>query len=277
MPHLSRDGFELSYDVEGQGPPVLMIQGVGVIGEGWRPQVRALSQDFQVLCFDNRGLGKSGSGKGPLSIEAMAEDARALMDAMGWKSAHVMGHSMGGLIAQQLALDCPERVRSLSLMCTFARGRDGARVTPRILWMGLRTRIGTRGMRRRSLLQMLMSKAYLRSTPVDALADRMAPLMGRDLSENPPILMQQLQAMSRHHALERLGALARIPTLVVSAEEDPIALPAFGKQLAAAIPGARYVEIPDASHAVTIQKDGEINALLRRFLDETEKSLTPAG
>ena len=102
----------------------LLIQGVGVVGACWRPQVAALARHYQTLFFDNRGIGESTAGHGSVRIEAMAEDARALMDEAGWDSAHVMGHSMGGVIAQQLALDCPKRVRSLSLLCTFARGRD---------------------------------------------------------------------------------------------------------------------------------------------------------
>src|SRR5512145_2040280 len=100
MPLLSRPGADLHYELAGAGPPLLLIQGVGVTGEGWRPQVEQLAAEFQTLSFDNRGIGRS-SARGPVTIEAMAEDARALMDACGWESAHVAGHSMGGVIAQQ--------------------------------------------------------------------------------------------------------------------------------------------------------------------------------
>src|SRR5262245_62084593 len=141
MPLLNREDGELYYELCGHGPPVLLIQGVGVIGEGWRPQVRALEKDFQTLIFDNRGIGKSVPCRGAISIEAMAEDASALLDAVPWESAHVIGHSMGGVIAQQLALTSPQRIRSLSFLCTFARGVDAAKLTPRVLWMSLRTHI----------------------------------------------------------------------------------------------------------------------------------------
>ncbi|HEY6170092.1 MAG TPA: alpha/beta fold hydrolase, partial [Verrucomicrobiae bacterium] len=143
MSLLKQSDVELHYELAGSGPPVLMIQGVGVTGEGWRPQVNGLAGEFQTLIFDNRGIGRSIPCRGPVSIETMATDAQALMDAAGWESAHVVGHSMGGVIAQQLALDAPKRVRSLSLLCTFARGKDGARLTPWVLWMTLRTRIGS--------------------------------------------------------------------------------------------------------------------------------------
>src|SRR5678816_4531102 len=175
---LDRLGVAICYELAGQGPPVLLIQGVGVVGEGWRPQVDALKQRFQMLIFDNRGIGKSVPCTGPISIEAMAQDARAIMDAAGWDSAHVVGHSMGGVIAQQLALDCPQRVRSLSLLCTFGRGKDAARLTPSVLWMTLRTRMGTRRMRRRAFLEMLWPKTELQTVNLDELAVQIATLVG---------------------------------------------------------------------------------------------------
>jgi pimeloyl-ACP methyl ester carboxylesterase len=200
----------------------------------------------------------------------MAEDARALLEAVGWKSAHVVGHSMGGVIAQQLALDCPKRVRSLSLLCTFARAKDAARLTPWVLWMTLRTRVGTRRMRRRAFLEMLIPKDDLQTADVDGLAAEVASLIGRDLAGQPPILLKQLRAMSCHDCLGRLGELANIPTLVVSAEQDRIALPEYGRTLAEAIPGARYEEVPAASHGVIFQKPDRINAVLARFFNSVE-------
>src|SRR6185503_16008027 len=191
MSTLKRPDVDLHYALSGQGPPVLLIQGIGVVGGCWRPQVEALQGRFQTLLFDNRGIGKSTPCAGPISIEAMAEDARALMDAVGWESAHVIGHSMGGVIAQQLALDCPKRVRSLSLLCTFARGKDAARLTPWVLWMTLRTRIGTRRIRRRAFLEMLWPMNSLQTADTDALASRIAALIGRDLAQQTSILMKQ--------------------------------------------------------------------------------------
>src|SRR6185436_21003433 len=81
---LERQGCQLSYRVEGDGPPVLFIQGVGVHGDGWLPQVQGLSARYRCLTFDNRGMGRSQPVTGPLSVEQMAEDALALMDAQGW-------------------------------------------------------------------------------------------------------------------------------------------------------------------------------------------------
>lgn len=154
---LDHRGSRLAYEVQGQGPPVLLIQGVGVHGNGWRPQVEALSDRYTCLTFDNRGMGESQPAGATVTVEQMADDAMALLDAAGWESAHVIGHSLGGLVALELALAARRRVRSLALLCTFASGRDAAPPTARMIWIGLRTRVGTRRMRRRAFLQLVMS------------------------------------------------------------------------------------------------------------------------
>lgn len=268
MPHpgpkiLDHDGCKLSYHVRGEGPPVLFIQGVGVHGDGWLPQVDALAAaGYRCLWFDNRGMGRSQPLGAALTVERMSADARALMDAEGWASAHVVGHSLGGLVALDLALAAPERVRSLSLLCTFARGRDATRMTAWMLWVGLRTRIGTRRMRRHAFLQIVLPPGAVPDGERDAWAARLAPLFGHDLADSPPVAMKQLAAMRGYDATPRLGALDGVPTLVVSAAHDRVAPPASGRAIAAGIGGARYVEIADASHGVPIQHADRINALL---------------
>jgi pimeloyl-ACP methyl ester carboxylesterase len=262
MPFLDTPTARLHYTREGNGPPVLLVQGIGVVGEGWRPQIDGLSKAFTTVAFDNRGFGRSTIGEGTLSIEAMAADAIALMDASGFDTFHVAGHSMGGVIAQEIALRVPARVRSLALLCTFARGKDGAAMTLPMLITSLRMRIGTRAMRRNAFLELIMPARYLRETDRAALAGRLAPLFGYDLANQPMFVMQQLKAMARYDAGPRLAQLSSIPTIVVSATEDRVAPPANGRALAAAIPGSRYVELADAGHGVTIHRAGEITALL---------------
>ncbi len=267
-----QSGVALHYELSGAeaGHRVLFIQGVGAAGEAWRPQVRDLEGEVRSLICDNRGVGRSQPCTGLISIEAMADDARALMDAAGWDSAHVVGHSMGGVIAQQLAFDCPTRVRSLSLLCTFARGKDAARPTPWVLWMTLRTRLGTRRMRRHAFLEMLVPKPELAGMDGDRVAAEVAALVGRDLADSPSILMRQLRALARHDGFARLGGLAGIPTLVISAEHDRIARREYGRELAKAIPGAVFEEIHGASHGVTIFHHAAISARLRRFFEAAE-------
>jgi pimeloyl-ACP methyl ester carboxylesterase len=261
-------GCHLAYEIQGTGPPVVLIQGVGVHGGAWAPQISALAPYYECLWFDNRGLGRSQPLGTRLTLEQMAEDTLALMDAQGWASAHLVGHSMGGLIALHTALSARERVRSLSLLCSFPHGRDATPLTPWMMWTGLRTRIGTRPQRRKALLEIVMPPSALKAADPASLASDLAPLFGHDLADQPPVVMQQLPAMVRYNATSRLHELAGLPTLVVSAEHDRIAPVAIGKAMAAAIPGARFVEIPDASHGASLQYPDRINVPLFHHLRE---------
>lgn len=259
------NGARLFVDRRGTGPAVLMIQGVGVPGCGWRPQADGLSDRFTVITFDNRGIGRSTRTSRDLSIPTMAADARAVLDALDVDRAHVVGHSMGGVIACELALSAPHRVRSLALLCTFARGRQATAMTPALLWAGLRTRIGTRAMRRAAFLELVMPHAALAGVDRQAFAAALAPIFGHDLADQPPIAMAQLGAMRRYDRAADFARLSGIPSLVLSASDDRIAKPAYGRELAAAIPGSHYVEITDAGHGVPIHRADDVNSRLAAF------------
>ena len=271
MPTLTTPGASLLYSRAGTGPAVLLIQGVGVVGNGWTPQVDGLRERFTLVSFDNRGIGASTARDGRLTIEDMAADALAIMDAEGIERFHVAGHSMGGVIAQALALRVPARVKSLAFLCTFAKGKDGSTVTLPMLATALRMRIGTRTMRRNAFLELIMPQRYLRQIDRVELAAALHPLFGHDLAEQPPIVMKQLSAMSKYDAGAQLAQLAAIPTLVVSAAEDRIAPPATGRALAAAIPGARYLEIGEAGHGLPIHRAAEINEILADHWIQAER------
>jgi pimeloyl-ACP methyl ester carboxylesterase len=262
----------VSYGIAGDGPTVLMIQGVGVSGSGWGPQVAALSNDFRTITIDNRGLGDSTPGAEALTIERMAADALAIMDAERAARFHVVGHSMGGLIAQHLAVVARTRVISLSLLCTFGNGKDGATMAPAMMVRAIRTRVGTRAMRRRAMLELVVAKRRLDGANREGLAAEMAALFGHDLADHPPIAMKQLKAMSAYGATQGLGTLGGLPTLVVSGAHDLVARPVLGRALAADIPGARYVEFADAAHALPIECAADVNDLLRAHLEAAERS-----
>lgn len=262
MPDARSTPGGIAYDVAGHGPPVLLLQGVGLAGAAWQPQVEGLHDAFTLITVDNRGVGRSvGWSDDNPSIEAMTADAVAVLDDAGVGRAHVVGHSMGGVIAQELALMAPDRVESLALLCTFHRGRDATALTPVMFWLGLRSRVGTRAMRRAAFLEMIAPAAHVAGDRARLAAD-LGRLFGRDLADQPPIVMPQLRALGRYDASSRLGEIAA-PTLVVSAAHDPIARPASGRALAAAIPGARYVELAASGHAVPAHDPSTVNALLR--------------
>jgi len=263
---LDSGGCSFAYKCAGSGDAVVLIQGAGIHGDGWLPQTDELSASFRCLTFDNRGMGASQPSARRITVEQMAEDTLALMDETGFQTAHVVGHSLGGLVAQQIALTARDRVRSLALLCTSARGADATALTLQMLALGLRTRIGPRRMRARAFLEIIMPRQYLATQDLDSLAERMLPLFGHDLADSPPIVMAQLNALKRFDATPRLRELAGIPTLVLSAAHDIIFRPHHGRALADGIPGATYLEIPNAAHGVPIQEPQAVNdALLRHF------------
>ena len=263
MPFLFTRGARVHYSVTGRGDAVLLIQGVGAVGGAWRPQVEALSDRYRVITFDNRGIGASEITDGTLSIESMADDAVAILDAEGIARCHVVGHSMGGLIAAQIALTSPRRVQTLALLCTFPDGRTATRLTRGTVLGGLRTRIGTRVMRRTAFLSLVLSRSLMQDSAARAeMAERMAALFERDVADQPRIITRQLRAMSRYDPRWRIRFLSSIPTMVVSGAEDRIARPEYGRALAAAIPGSVYLELPRAGHAVPIEDPTLINRLL---------------
>jgi len=204
----------------------------------------------------------------------MAADARALVESLARRPVHVVGHSLGGLIALKLALDSRRLVRSLALLCTFASGRQ-AGASLRMLWLGARTRLGTRAMRRRAFLEISLPGPDLVRADRDRLASDLASVVGHDLADHPAIEGRQLAAMRACDLSGALPSLAGVPTLVVSAAHDPIAPPALGEAIARAIPRSRFVLLPDAAHAAPIYSRQLVNDLLMDHLTLASGSPTP--
>jgi 3-oxoadipate enol-lactonase len=264
---LEHRGCALGFCEAGEGPAILWIQGTGVHGDGWLPQIEDLAADFRCIWFDNRGMGRSTTvGNVEYSVEQLAEDALALLDHLGIERAHVVGHSLGGCIALQLALRAPTRALSLALLCTAADGPALVGVDAAMIWRGLRMQLGTRRSRRRAFLEIVLTPEQHAREDLDALAERLAPLFGGDLAERPDIVWKQVAAARRWNASARLGELARVRTLVVGAGLDLIARPPLYRALASGIPGAKLVELPDAAHGVPIIEPERINALLRELI-----------
>ncbi len=266
MPVLSTPAGDLSYDRRGSGPPIVFVQGVGVAGCGWAPQVVALADRFTCVTFDNRGLGVSAARGEALTVEGMAEDAIALVTGLGIGPAHWVGHSLGGVIAQRVALVRPDLVQRLALLCTFAGGHDLARPPWRLLWHGTWSRLGTRGLRRRAFARLVTPPAVIRARGIDAIIAELEAAFGRSLATSPAIADAQLRALRRHDERARLGELRAIPTLVVSGGQDLIARPAAGRALADGIGTAVFETWPDAGHALPIHAAEALNARLAAHL-----------
>jgi pimeloyl-ACP methyl ester carboxylesterase len=258
-------GCRLAYRIDGTGPPLVMIQGVGAAGTAQNPQIEQLAKQYTCLSFDNRGIGASQPRGKPLSTKLMAGDVQALMDHLRWDSAHLVGHSFGGMIALQMALASRNRVRTLSLICSFAHGAQASRLSFRLLWILLRLHIGTRPARRQAFLDLAVPPNHP-DAHSPQLADRFSRIVGHDIADAPSIAREQVQAMRATDLTSRLHALRGIPTLVVNGDQDLIAPPRLGRVMAAAIPGAQYVEIAGAAHSFPILEPERCAGLILQHL-----------
>ncbi len=266
MPHVDLPDARLFYETSGEaGTPVLLIMGFGVPGHMWLNQIPALAERHRVAWFDNAGAGKTQRRRTrPPTMRDLGRHATGVMDALGWDRAHVVGVSMGGMVAQELALGHQDRVRSLSLLVTHAGGVRNMLPPARALGLFLAGFLGPRAARARALERLIFPDAYLRGVDVTplrrALADHVvaaAPAGERAL---------QIAAVMTHRTARRLPTLASTPTLVVKASLDRLIRPRECHRLHTLIPGSRLLELPDAGHAVLHQCAAQLNdALLDHF------------
>jgi 3-oxoadipate enol-lactonase len=226
------------------GEPVLMIMGLAASSRLWYRLVPWISRRNRVLLFDNRGTGDSAPVRSRLSMAGMVDDAIAVLDDAGVERAHVIGASMGGMIAQQLALAHPDRVRSLVLACTTPGGRGGMPPWRMLVASGLRPMLGSR-----RTFPIVAPVLYASKTRVER-PDRLREDLERRMQDNTSAVTvyAQMGAIAGHDARGRLGELAGLPTLVVHGLDDTLIPPDRGRDLARLIPGARLELIPSCGH-----------------------------
>ena len=261
---------QLSYWSAGDaGPRVLFVMGFGMRGDLWRPQILDLSQDHQVAWYDHRGIGESEQGsKRFWSIKDMAADASAVLDALGWESAHLVGVSMGGMIAQEMAIADEGRFKSLSLLVTHSGGPLRRKVPP---LPGLRAfaaaNLRTGRARLESLRKVLYPDHYVAAIDTSTLRTRIALQLGRPVSR--ATTLAQLYAVVRHDTRDRLGSLS-LPTLIMKAGQDILVQPESSDRLLELLPHARMIEFPDSGHGLIFQKAEEVNLALKGHISSTE-------
>ena len=243
----------------GSGPRVLLIQGTGCAGCAWSPQVDGLQEHFHLAWYDAPGMGQRPGSL--TSVEAMADDAAAVLDALGWDRAFIAGHSLGGVIAQQLALSAPERVAGLLLMCTFAQGSAAMPTTPADIWLQMRTVIGTQAMRRRAFFTMVSDPEI---SPAEANIAAIEAVFQRPLHALPSAAFAQVRVLARTSLADSLGTLD-CPAAVLSASQDRIAPPAQGQRLADAL-GCSFDTLA-GGHAIPIQSAEAVSAWMRSQLE----------
>jgi 3-oxoadipate enol-lactonase len=267
MPTTEANGQTLYYEVHGEGEPLLCVEGLAMDTLGWALQLPAFSARHKTVVFDNRDVGQSSLADGSYDIADMAQDALALADALELDSFHLLGASMGGTIAQEMALAAPERVRTLTLAVTFAWTGRWAR-TLNAVWSARVQRM-SREERIDELMLLCLSEEFFENAEGVALL--------RDLMlQNPhpqPVeaFARQLDAASRHDAKDRLGRLD-MPTHVIGAEYD-ILVPVWkSRELAELIPGAKLTILDQRPHGVNVEGAEEFNSAVLDFIAQVEPS-----
>jgi 3-oxoadipate enol-lactonase len=250
MPYTtSSDGARLYFEVHGTGDPVLMIMGLGSNAYGWKRSLPWISAAHQAIVFDNRGVGRSDVPEGAYTIDQMATDAAAVLDASGHASAHVMGMSLGGMIAQRLALTHTDRVRSLVLLCTTPGGANAVTASDDVMRGLMEGGADPSTVYRRNAW--FLYGADTRDHHPERIEE---DLVERSrIPTTPTGYFGQIQAAARHDVWDALPSLA-VSTLVLHGDADLLIPTENGRRIAARIPGAELVLLPGAGHM--LQADG---------------------
>ncbi len=246
MPTAPVNGTELYYERRGAGEPLLLIQGMSGTHASWgEPFLAALeAAGFETLRYDHRGIGRSAAWRDPFTLPELAEDAIGLLDSVGWDRPHVLGISMGGMVAQELALAHPERLATLTLGCTYAGGPDASLTDPADLQALSEAMMS--GDRERALRQGYetnVSRAFAAEESNYEAFHAMATSVPAPL----PVILLQMQAIGTHDTSARLAEL-RTPTLVVHGTEDRMLPVANASAIAEALPDARLELLEDVGH-----------------------------
>ena len=277
MPTITANGIEMYYEQYGSGEPLVLIMGWGGNAATWRSQIPGLAQRFQLTVFDNRGVGRTSAPDAPFSTAEMAEDVAGLMDGLGIERAHVLGISLGGMVAQELAIATPERVGALVLGCTTPGGSRSAGVDrlrgdiaqfretfadqgPDLEWFS------------DFLKRLWTDEALLRSE--SALQDFVLSIIR--FPPAPHGLRRQAEAVHAHDTLDRLADIGA-PTLVITGDEDGLIDPENSAILADAIPEAELCVFPRLRHAFHLERPDLVNPVIIDFIYRAGIKLDPSS
>jgi pimeloyl-ACP methyl ester carboxylesterase len=268
MSHLTVGGRRLFHQRRGAGEPLLLIQGMSGTHLAWgEPFLADLERDFDVVAYDHRGIGRSDRVEDAFTIAELAQDAAGLLDELGWESAHVVGISMGGMVAQELGLDHPERIRTLTLGCTYCGGA-GSSLAPQAtiekLSAGMMS--GDRELAIRNGFEVNVSAAFAEAPGNYETFREMA----KSLPAPVPVIMLQMQAIAAHDTSARLPSLD-VPALVIHGDADAMIPVENGRLIASLIPGARLEVLEGVGHMFWWEQPARSAELVRH------RALAPAG
>jgi pimeloyl-ACP methyl ester carboxylesterase len=262
MSHLTVNGYELFHRRSGTGEPLLLIQGMSGTHLSWgEPFVAELVGDFDVVTYDHRGIGRSARVDDEFTIAELAEDAVGILDAVGFETAHVMGISMGGMVAQELALAELARLRTLTLGCTYCGGPGAALMDPAdFAALAGALASGNADQVFRAMWELNLSPGFRAAElgRYEAFAAMASALPARRRT-----VELQLQAIVAHDTQARLPKL-ELPTLVIHGTADRVLPAVNGELIAAVIPGAELELLEEVGHMYWWEQPERAADLVRR-------------
>ena len=259
MPKIKVNDINLYYEKSGQGEPLLFIHGLGSSTEDWGPQVKEFSKNYQVVAFDLRGHGQSDKPAGPYSMSLFASDTVGILKALGIKSAHIVGISLGGAVAFQLGLDSPSLVKTLTIV-NSAPTLGG---TPEQAKAEIDRRVGiVKQMGMRAMGEALVPNLFPKPEH-EALRRSFIESWGKN---DPQAYIESTLSMLGWDVTDKISSI-HCPTLILASDQDytPVASKEAYIKL---MPNAQLVVIPDAHHAVPMEAPEKFNATLAQFLNK---------
>jgi 3-oxoadipate enol-lactonase len=260
------DGTRIHYEVTGKSgaTPVLMIQGLGASKNAWNLQRIAMATRFRIISFDNRGAGRSDKPTEPFTLEQMADDALAVLDAAGIETAHVVGASMGGVISQIVAVKYPHRVRSLTLVCTACRNHPWRQELLQT-WAKTAADKGMIEVGKEAAQWVMSPRSFRRLVPAFTWMGPLAALRPRHS------FVSQIDAIlnTREDLVDQLSTITA-PTMVIVGNQDILTPRGDSEEIAERIPNAELVVISGAAHGLMMEHSSTFNRILIEFLQRTE-------
>lgn len=260
------DGTRIHYEVTGKSgaTPVLMIQGLGASKNAWNLQRIAMATRFRIISFDNRGAGRSDKPAEPFTLEQMADDAIAVLDAAGIDTAHVVGASMGGVISQIVAVKFPHRVRSLTLVCTACRNHPWRQELLQT-WAKTAADKGMIEVGKVAAQWVMSPRSFRRLVPAFTWMGPLAALRPRHS------FVSQIDAIlnTREDLVDQLSTITA-PTMVIVGNQDILTPRGDSEEIAERIPNAELVIIAGAAHGLMMEHSSTFNRILIEFLQRTE-------
>ena len=260
------DGTHIHYEVTGRpgATPILMIQGLGASKNAWNLQRIAMATRFRSISLDNRGAGRSDKPTQPFTLEQMADDAIAVLDAAGVETAHVVGASMGGVISQIIAVKYPHRVRSLTLVCTACRNHPWRQELLQS-WAHTAEEKGMIEVGKEAAQWVMSPRSFRRLVPAFTWMGPLAALRPRHS------FVSQIQAIldTREDLVDELSSITA-PTMVIVGNQDILTPRGDSEEIAERIPNAELVVISGAAHGLMMEHSTTFNKILIEFLQRTE-------